>query len=246
MNCAFHTSTKAIVQCANCQRGLCTSCDHRIKGYPYCQDCIVLGIESLQQRRYYQNAATHRPNAAGRGFLAAMFALFPGGGAIFNRQNVKAIIQFVTIVGLYQLMNLHILRGVFWLAGTAFYLHSIMDAYRTARAISEGASAEENEERFKRAVIKRAPAIGVFLIITGLLVTVSLFRPLGEFLALPRLIPVALVIFGGYLLTRYFKQSRVVRDDERYERRPYQLTSGYVQERTSGHLRDVSKSNDYR
>ena len=175
-----------------------------------------------------------------------MFALFPGGGAIFNRQNIKAIIQFVTIIGLFQLEKLHIFRGFFGLAGFAFYFYSVLDSYRTARAIAEGASASENEEEFKRAVIKRAPMVGVFLIITGLLFAVSLLSPLGEFLSLSRLIPVALVILGGYLLTRYFKQSRVGNDETRFDRRPYQLPSGYFQESTSGHLRDVSKSQDYK
>jgi len=206
----------------------------------------VLGIQTLQQRRYYQSVNAQRQNSAGRGFLAAMFALFPGGGAIFNRQNIKAIMQFVTIIGFFQLEKLHILRGFFGFACVGFYFYSILDSYRTARLLAEGTSAEENEEQFKRAVIKRAPMIGIFLIFTGLLVAVNLLRPLGAFLSFGRLVPVALVVAGGYLLTRYFKQSRALADEERFERRPYQLTSSYSQPRTSGHLRDVSKSTDHR
>ena len=41
MSCAYHLTNRAVVQCSRCGRPLCPACDHRIRGFPYCQDCIV-------------------------------------------------------------------------------------------------------------------------------------------------------------------------------------------------------------
>jgi hypothetical protein len=50
MNCAYHSQNVAVVQCNGCGKPLCPTCDHRIKGFPYCQDCIVMGVDLLRQQ----------------------------------------------------------------------------------------------------------------------------------------------------------------------------------------------------
>ena len=240
MICAFHIQTAAKVTCSSCNRGLCSACDHRIKGNAYCQDCIVAGIESLHRGPFpYANtqANSYAPSRSkGRPLLAAVCALIPGGGAVYNRQNLKAIIQFVGIVGMFQLADLPPLQFLA-IGGILLYFYSILDSFRTARAIALGESASENEERFKRGLIKRAPTIGGGLIIAGLLVFIRLVQPLNAMLSFSRLAPVALIIFGGYLLTRYFKQSREVRPDYS-DRPPYQLVSGRLADRSSQRTTD--------
>src|SRR5947209_3426945 len=115
MYCSYHTTSVARVQCSSCARPLCRACDHRIKGSVYCQDCIVLGVEGLS-RNYY----SYKPR--GRARWAALFALLPGMGAVYNRQNIKGVVHFVTIVGLFQLTALRVGAGFFSLAGMAFYV----------------------------------------------------------------------------------------------------------------------------
>lgn len=248
MYCAYHTSTTALIQCAHCNRGLCSSCDHRIKGFPYCQDCIVAGVQSLQRQsttyNYYQTQQPKRLSS-GKAIVAALCAFVPGAGAIYNRQNLKAVVHFVTTIGLFQLGNLHPFGAFFGLAGGLFYFYTILDAFRTARAINAGESAAENEERFKRALIKRAPSIGVGLIFAGLLVFIHLIRPLSQFLSFTRLAPVALIILGGYLLTRYFKQSREYTPDYP-ERQSFYLVSGNYSESKSQKVNDQSRFGNYR
>src|SRR5690242_12344691 len=182
MHCAYHTSSVARVRCSSCSRALCSACDHRIKGHPYCQDCIVLGIESLSRTSY-----TNTPKRSAR--LAALFALLPGMGAVFNRQNIKGIIHFVTIVGLFQLTGLRVMTGLFSLAGMGFYIYSIIDAHRTAQLIAQGEDPTVDEARFKRSLIKRAPLIGIMLIVTGLLLVIQIARPF-PFITFARLLPV--------------------------------------------------------
>src|SRR4030095_7384850 len=170
MYCSYHTASVARVQCSSCMRPLCHACDHRIKGYPYCQDCIVLGVEGLSR-----HSNNERPT--GRARLAALFAVLPGMGAVYNRQNIKAVVHFVSIIGLFELASLKVAAGVFALAGIPVYLYSIIDAYRTAILIGRGESPAIDEERFKRSLIKRAPLIGITLISAGLLLVVQILRP---------------------------------------------------------------------
>jgi hypothetical protein len=185
----------------------------------------VLGIEGLS--RNYNNV---RPRGTAR--LAALFALLPGMGAVYNRQNIKAVVHFVSVIGLFQLASLKIASGVFALAGLVFYLYSIMDAYRTAVLIARGESPAVDEERFKRSLVKRAPVIGIVFIAAGFLLVLQILRPFA-FITVARLFPVALIILGGYLLTRYFKRS----SEESYEPHssvpPYSLVPGRFSERSS-------------
>lgn len=240
MNCSYHTSSAARVQCTSCARGLCPVCDHRIKGYPYCQDCIVMGIESLSRHSYNDR----RPKSKAR--LAALFALLPGMGAVYNRQNVKAIVHFVTIVGLFQLTRLHVVSGIFGLAGFLSYIYSIVDAYRTSESIAQGESPEADEARFKRMLVKRAPMVGGLLIFAGLLLFIGLVRPFS-FITFARLFPVALILLGGYLLTTYFKRSREESYSTDYPAsHPHQLAASSFTEQASERFRRLSRPGDRR
>jgi len=185
----------------------------------------VLGVEGLS--RNYSNT---RPR--GRARLAALFAVLPGMGAVYNRQNIKAVVHFVSIIGLFELASLKVAAGVFALAGLVFYFYSIIDAYRTAMLIARGESPAVDEERFKRSLIKRAPLIGVMLIAAGLLLVIQIVKPFA-FVTVARLFPVALIILGGYLLTRYFKRSREESYDQHPSVPPYSLVPGRFSERSS-------------
>jgi len=220
MYCSYHTSHAARVQCSSCARALCAACDHRIKGYPYCQDCIVMWIENLSHGSYYGEPSRRRAR------VAALCAILPGMGAVYNRQNVKAVVHFAAIIGLIQLTHVRVLSGVFALGSLLFYAYSIIDAYRTALLIGAGESPEADEERFKRALVKRAPIVGLVLIVSGLLLVIQLVRPLA-FITYARLLPVLLILFGGYLLTRYFRRKREDDYTRDYSKQPpYPLVPG--------------------
>ena len=237
MYCSYHTSNRAKVQCTSCMRGLCPACDHRVKGYPYCQDCIVRGIETLSHQSHQYGYRSERP--ASRARFAALCALLPGMGAVYNRQNIKAVVHFIAVIGLLQLTHVRVLSGVFALAALVVYLYSIIDAYRTAQTIAAGESPEADEERFKRSLVKRAPTVGFLLIIVGALLVIQIVRPLS-FITYARLLPVLLILLGGYLLTRYFKRGR----GEGYERNysnqpPYPLIPGPTDDPSSDKVRPM-------
>jgi hypothetical protein len=234
MYCSYHSSSIARVQCASCSRSLCPACDHRIKGYAYCQDCIVRGVEGLSAYRY------QRTGTRSRALMAAILALIPGMGAVYNHQNVKAVVHFFTVVGLFQLTKLHLASGLFALAGFACYIYSIIDAHRTAQLIARGESAAVDEERFKRALIRRAPALGVIFIVGGILFVINILKPFALF-ALAKLFPVLLILLGGYLLTRYFKRSQEDVEPDYPPRAPYSLVPGSAGDRSSERVRRLSR-----
>lgn len=182
-----------------------------------------MGIETLSRNHRHYNAGHSKRKAR----VAALCALLPGMGAVYNRQNVKAIVHFVAIMGLFQLTEIRILEGFFALGGLAAYFYSIIDAYRTAQSILLGESAAVDEERFKRRLVKRAFPIGVILITAGLLLFIQLMRPFNISISLAGLLPVALIILGGYLLTRHFKVSRDEEIIPDYSARPpFNLIAG--------------------
>jgi hypothetical protein len=148
----------------------------------------------------------HDSRPSSRAPLAALLALIPGLGAVYNRQNLKAAVHFLGVVGSFQLTRVDALSGLFAASGLVFYLYSIIDAWRTAQSIALGESATKNEQRFKRSLVKAAPFVGAVLILTGILAVVQLINPFS-ISTLARLLPVALILLGGYLLTRYFRRT---------------------------------------
>ena len=101
MYCSYHAKNPAVVQCNQCARWLCPACDHRVRGFPFCQDCIVAGVELL---RYNSNA---NPSSILRRksspFIATLLSFVPGLGAAYNGQTSKAIVHFAIFASFFQM-----------------------------------------------------------------------------------------------------------------------------------------------
>jgi hypothetical protein len=180
-----------------------------------------MGIDALSRYR------TANKRAKNRARLAALLALVPGLGAVYNHQNVKAIFHFIGVILLFQLTEIKSLDVLFALAGTVAYFYTIIDAYRTSERIANGEDPQVDEARFKRNLASRAAGIGVLLLLGGALLLIQLLHPFGADVSLMKLLPVMLILCGGYLIVGYIKKSR-----EREEEppvytpgAPYPLTS---------------------
>lgn len=208
MTCAYHPGQPIIASCQSCRQGLCRACDHRIRGIPYCQDCIVAGIEllRLQQSRpslhfLTQPAPSTRveePAARRSVLLALLFSLFPGLGAVYNGQNVKALLHFILIAGLWTLADLFSdsLESLLAAAGGAVYLFSIFDACRTAKRTRLGIDQRVEDEQIRAWLRENTNLAGIGLIAIGSLTTLnSLFPAL-----LNRFWPVMMILLGLFLL----------------------------------------------
>jgi hypothetical protein len=209
MNCAYHSQNVAVVNCNGCAKPLCPACDHRIKGFPYCQDCIVLGVDLLRQ----QSRANYAPFVKKRTspFIAALLSFIcPGLGAAYNGQTTKALVYFAICVGLFQLA---LISGmpIFGLGSVGMWFFALLDAWRTAQMIRSGVTPDTAEDILVKRFSGNTKLWGVVLGILGL---AFLIRWMGvdlRFLFKP-LLPLMLIGLGIYLLRGYIFKRKSTSD----------------------------------
>src|SRR6266496_3859436 len=215
MTCNYHPKNSATVQCSQCARSLCAACDHRIRGFPFCQDCIVAGVELLRnQSQSNPSKVIRRRNSP---FVATLLSFVPGLGAAYNGQTAKAIVHFAIFASFFQMAV--ITQGVhfFVLGVLGTWLFAAVDACRTAQLMRAGLSPDTEEDVITRRLYGNPFAWGVTLILIG--TTFLLHTLLGVRLPVRELLPVALVALGAYMLFDYIRRrksaDRVVRFDSR-------------------------------
>src|SRR2546426_2586057 len=217
MTCNYHQKNAATVQCSQCARPLCLACDHRIRGFPFCQDCIVAGVEMLR----YQQSRTSDAHVIRRKtspFVATLLSFFvPGLGAAYNGQTSKAIVHFAIFASFFQMAVVTDGTAFFVLGVFGTWLFAAVDACRTAQLMRAGLAPETEEDVIARRLYGNPLAWGVTLMVIG---TVFLLHTLlGLQLPVKKLLPVALVALGAYMLFDYLRRrkgsDRVVRFDAR-------------------------------
>src|SRR5262249_30593350 len=217
MNCSYHTRNSATVQCSQCARGLCPACDHRIRGFPFCQDCIVAGVEMLR----YQQSRTSDAHVIRRKtspFVATFLSFFvPGLGAAYNGQTSKAIVHFAIFASFFQMAVVTQGMQFFVLGVIGTWLFAAVDACRTAQLMRAGLSPDAEDDVIARRLYGNPLAWGTTLIIIGTLFL--LHTLLRVTLPIKELLPVALVALGAYMLFDYIRRNRasdrIVRFDSR-------------------------------
>src|SRR6202140_1078830 len=206
MNCAYHTKNLAAVQCNQCARPLCAACDHRIRGFPFCQDCIVAGVELLryQHSRAADSQVIRRKTSP---FIATLFSFFvPGLGAAYNGQTSKAIVHFAIFASFFQMAVVTDGVTFFVLGVIGTWLFAAIDACRTAQLMRAGLAPDAEEDAITRQLYGNPIAWGVTLVVLGLIFLAHTL--LGMQFPVRRALPVALVILGAYMLFDYLKRRR--------------------------------------
>lgn len=206
MNCAYHTENAAVVNCNGCGKTLCPSCDHRIKGFPYCQDCIVAGVELLRNREQSMYVPIVKKQTSP--LLALVLSLLcPGLGAAYNGQTSKAITHFLVFIGLFQMAILSGGMAIFVVSFLGMWLYAALDSWRTGQMIRAGITPNTAEDILVQRFSGNAKLWGIVLTVIGVsFVLQSLF---GFQQILTRLIlPILLVGFGIYLLRKYIFKSK--------------------------------------
>jgi hypothetical protein len=205
MNCAYHARNQAVVNCSGCGKSLCAGCDHRIKGFPFCQDCIVNGVQLLQQR--YQNTG-YVPVAKKQSspFAATLLSMIcPGLGAAYNGQTSKALIYFGVFVGLFQMAVMTVPNPIFVLGFIGMWLFAALDAWKTAQSIRSGVSVQNAEDILVRQFTGSSKTWGIALVVLGGL---SLFSVLGFKLPFRGILPIFLAICGFYILWDFYVKKK--------------------------------------
>src|SRR6266480_3876037 len=213
--CSYHQKNASVVQCNQCARQLCSACDHRIRGFPFCQDCIVAGVELLRQESQSSPSRVSFRNSSP--FVATLLSFVPGLGAAYNGQTAKAIVHFAIFASFFQMAV--ITQGVhFFILGVlGTWLFAAVDACRTAQLMRAGLSPDTEEDVITRRLYGNPFAWGITLVVIGTLFL--LHTLLGVQLPVRELLPVALVGLGAYMLIDYIRRrkssERVVRFESR-------------------------------
>ena len=210
MNCAYHITNRAGVQCSRCAKGLCPACDHRIRGFPYCQDCIVAGVELLQQhaRRAESGAATpffvRRKTSP---FVSLLLSLFvPGLGAAYNGQTSKALVHFTIWASFFQMAIVTNGMAFFVLGVFGSWLYAAVDACRTAQIIRAGLAPDAETDAIARRLYGNPLAWGLMLVTLG---TIFLLHTVfGVQLPVRQFLPAVLVLLGAYMLYDHLRFRR--------------------------------------
>ena len=206
MNCSYHMKNPATVQCSQCARALCPACDHRIRGFPFCQDCIVAGVEMLRYQRS-QNSDANVIRRKTSPFIATFLSLFvPGLGAAYNGQTSKAIVHFAVFASFFQMAVVTNGVAIFVLGVFGTWLFAAVDACRTAQLMRAGLAPDAEEDAITRQLYGNPVAWGMTLLVLGLVFLAHTL--LGVQFPVRRALPVALVILGAYMLFDYLKRRR--------------------------------------
>jgi hypothetical protein len=200
MNCAYHSINTAVVNCNGCGKPLCPACDHRIKGFPFCQDCIVEGVEMLRQRSDNSNYVPFVKKKTSPVIATILSLICPGLGAAYNGQTSKAIVHFAIFIGLFQLA---ILSGMalFVLGFIGMWLFAALDSWRTAQLIRSGITPNGAEDIIVQRFADNPKLWGIVLLVIGGLFFFQTFFKSGKFFR--AVLPVLLIALGFYLLREY-------------------------------------------
>jgi hypothetical protein len=252
MNCAYHIHNPAVVNCNGCGKPLCPACDHRIKGFPYCQDCIVMGVDLLRQQSK-SNYAPYVKRRTSPIIATLLSAICPGLGAAYNGQTTKALVYFAVFVGLFQMA---VLTGtpLFVLGFMGMWLFSALDAWRTAQMIRSGVTPDAAEDILVSRFSGNPKLWGVVLGVLGL---AFLLQRLFDFRFLFRaLLPLLLIGLGIYILRGYIFKPKSTDDrwrdfnsdvsnsfvtaisDRRYSQANFEQQSNFSDRSRSGAWRD--------
>lgn len=230
MNCSYHSHNAATVSCNGCGRPLCPACDHRIKGFPYCQDCIVLGVEMLQERSQ-TNYAPYVKKRTSPVIATLLSMVCPGLGAAYNGQTVKALVYFAVFVGLFQMAVLTGGAPLFVLSFIGMWFFSALDSWRTAQAIRSGLTPDVADDVLVKRFSGNPKLWGIVLTVLG---AGFLFQRLFNVGPLMRgLLPVMLIGLGIYLLKGYIFKPKAVEETQWSSRQPsasFALTQTHYQE----------------
>jgi hypothetical protein len=200
-----------VVQCGRCARPLCPACDHRIRGFPYCQDCIVAGVEMLRQQSSEDALPLVRRNSSP--IAATLLSLIvPGLGAAY-----KAIVHFTIFASFFQMATITEGLPFFLLGVVGTWLFAAVDAGRTAQLLRDGLAPDAAEDVIARRLYGNPLAWSVTLVAIG---TIFLLHTLlGIKLPVRQFLPVLLVVLGLYMLGDYIhrrarREQKITRFDD--------------------------------
>lgn len=206
MNCSYHSQNAAVVGCNGCGRPLCPACDHRIKGFPYCQDCIVQGVDLLRQQTRANNVPFVKKRTSP--IIATLLSMIcPGLGAAYNGQTVKALVYFAVFVGLFQMAILTGGTPLFVFGFMGMWFFAALDSWRTAQMIRSGLTPDVADDILVSRFSGNPKLWGIVLLVLGAGFVFSRF--IDRAFLTRVILPVMLIGLGIYVIRGYILKPKL-------------------------------------
>ena len=190
MKCSYHPAVESQEACSACSKPLCTECTHKIKGKAYCQDCLVEGAEWASTIK-----GLRLPSDSPR--RAAICAIIPGLGAVYNSEYLKAVTYFAVWAALIMMGGQ--VNGVFIFGSFVFVLYTMFDAYRCAEAMVRKRLKPDEATDALQKHDKTIIGWGIILIILG---GIFLLHNIIPYDFLQHIWPLVFILMGAYLVYR--------------------------------------------
>jgi hypothetical protein len=204
MKCAVHAETEATGFCRNCGKALCPQCTREVRGALYCEQCLSGVLAGSPGPAGGQAVTPLPPHTDSRPAIAATLGVIPGLGAVYNGEYIKALIHVVVFASLIAAMASDLsnsLQAFVIVSFVAFCFYMPVDAYRVAKARSEGTAPPPDLLQGPG----RKPIGAIVLIGLGVLILLANFGLLErEWFA--KAWPVGLVVLGVWLLMERMKE----------------------------------------
>ncbi|MFL6228966.1 MAG: hypothetical protein ACJ741_09315 [Pyrinomonadaceae bacterium] len=224
MRCSYHSANAAVVECSRCARSLCAACDHRIRGFPYCQDCIVTGVELLQARVSMIEAPQRVRRGTSPWIALLLSFVMPGLGSAYNGQTTKALVHFTMYASCIQLAAVTNALAFFVIGSIGVWLFAAVDAFRTAQLIRAGLAPDAEMDSIARRLYGHPVAWSVLLVALGTLFLLNTM--FGVRLPVRQMLPAALVLLGAYMLFDYLRRGGRRRSESAFDNFPATPTFG--------------------
>ncbi|MEW6457187.1 MAG: DUF5668 domain-containing protein [Acidobacteriota bacterium] len=195
MSCFYHPEREGKFVCVHCGKSLCDECMIEVDGKVYCKECVKDEVKKV--------TTYEKKKSPG---LAAVLAIVPGLGAIYNGQVLKAV-TFILIFGILigiQGRARGVEEVIFGLLIAGFYFFMIVDAYNTAKSINLG---EEYRPTLKLGKEEGSIFWGMVLIVLGVIFQLANWRVFSYDDVL-RLWPLILIFISFRMLYVWHREAR--------------------------------------
>lgn len=164
----------------------------------------MAGVEGLRQQQS-RTAGLPQLRRKSSPFIATFLSMIvPGLGAAYNGQTSKAIVHFAIYASFFQMATLTDAMPFFVLGVVGTWLFAAVDACRTAQLLRSGLAPDAEEDVIARRLYGNPVAWSVTLLVLG---TIFLLHTIfGVRLPVREMLPVLLVLLGGYMLVDYIRR----------------------------------------
>jgi uncharacterized membrane protein len=144
------------------------------------------------------------------GLAGILAGIFPGAGALYNREYMKGIIYIIIFAGLVTVQEQGSGQPFFGILLGGFWLFQLIEAVQTARRINLKALKQEEEFNGEGFIVDTSSGSilwGAILIVLGAIFLLANYEVI-TYAQIARFWPAGIILIGIKLITDYFRKNK--------------------------------------